>query len=983
MYIKKITIPILLIICNSFLAAGQRQPFFKDQNNHWVDSIMNKLSLEEKIAQLFMIQAYSNKNADYNESLLKTVEEKRVGGIIFMQGSPTNQAQLSNSLQSKSRIPLLMAIDAENGLSFRLDSTINYPNMISLGAIEDDTLIYKMGLEIGKQLRLLGLNMNLAPVSDININPENPVISYRSFGEDKIKVAKKAWLYAQGMQDAGVIATAKHFPGHGDTKLDSHFSLPIINKTKNQLDSTEFYPFKYLINKGISAIMTGHLHLSAYDNKLKLPATLSYNITTRKLKEELGFRGLIITDAMNMKGLGNSNKSGENAVMALKAGNDIIEIIPKLDDALKAVKNAVNSGNLSIAEIDEKCRKILLAKYWISLQHKNENKTNNIQQTLNENNFKLTQSLLFEKSLTVLKNQNDIIPLKELDKLKIASVTFGEDEKNPFQVMLAKYTEIANYTINSNTSNEESLQILAQLSRYNLVIFGITETKLWPSRRYGITDQQIFISEKLIDSGQKIIAAYFGNPYSLKFFPSINKAESLIISYQDDKIVQELTAQLIFGAIGANGKLPVSISTEYPLNSGLEINPIGRLKYTIPEESGINSKYLNFKIDSLVQLGISKKAFPGCQVLISVNGKIILEKSFGYHTYENKTEVTNNTLYDLASITKISGALPVLMKLYDEKAISLNKPIVNIFPEFEKTDKSSITLKEILTHTSRLQAGIPIWLESLKTGKIRQGIFNSFPTEKFSTRVSSNLYLDNSFKSEIIAEIAKSKLRTKTEFHYSDPGFAILPTLIERVTSQNFIEKLDKEFIKPLGATTLCYNPYKVFQLDRIAPSEFDQKFRKELIHGYVHDEMAAMQGGISGNAGLFGTANDLAKLMQMYLQKGYYGGMNYISEQTIHEFTKNNYSDSNVNRALGFDKQKPISQLRDNSLPVAAVGKDSYGHTGFTGTFVWNDPKYNLIFIFLSNRIYPNRNNVELSNLNIRSEMQKEIYKSLLISVR
>lgn len=975
---------ISIIIIFTITGYSQTIPDFKkSKDNRWVDSLMSKLSLEQKIAQLFMIQAYSNKNQIYNEDLLKLVEEKQVGGIIFMQGSPVKQNNLCNLLQEKSRIPLLMAIDAENGLGFRLDSTLNYPNMLTLGAIIDDTIIYKMGVEIGKQLRMTGINMNLAPVSDININPDNPVIGYRSFGENKYKVAKKAWLYANGMQNSGVIATAKHFPGHGDTKFDSHFVMPIINKTKKQLDSTEIYPFKYLIDKGIFAVMTGHLHLSAYDSDSKRPATLSNNLINKKLKNDLGFNGLVITDAMNMKGLGVNIKSGENAVKALKAGNDIIEIMPNLENALAAVKNAVSTGILSVAEIDEKCRKILLAKQWIGLNNNRKVSNKNLYEKVNNKYFQLTQRLLFEKSLTVIKNQNDIIPLKNIDTLKIACITFDKEDKSPFQSLLNNYTEVINFNISKHSDNKKIESVLNQLNQFNLIILGFNETKQLPGMRYNITDQQIYLSDKILELNKKTIVAYFGNPYSLKFIPSVLKAESVILAYQEDKIVQELAAQLIFGAIGATGKLPVTISKDFPEDSGLDIKPIGRLKYSIPEEENIESNYLESKIDSLANLGIRKNAFPGCQVLVSINGKVILKKSYGFLTYDKQIQVNDNTIYDLASITKITTALPVIMKLYDNKLIGLDKPIVNIFPEFEKTDKSTITLRQILTHTSRFQSGLPVWLESPKKDKIREDIFNNYPTANYKIRVSPSLYLKSDFTEELLSEIAKSKLRLKTEFHYSDIGFSILPLLIERQSKNDFEIIHEKEFIKPLGATTLGYNPYKRFPLTRIAPTEFDQKFRKKLIHGFVHDEMASIMGGVSGNAGLFGSANDLAKFMQMYLQKGYYGGKFYISEQTINYFTKDSYADAKNRRGLGFDKPKPSGAALPNSLPTPAAGKESYGHSGFTGTFVWNDPQNKLIFIFLSNRIYPSRNNTELYNLNIRSEMHREIYNSLSNSTK
>lgn len=965
----------LLILRCGFTLALDKPDFLKYKKDKWVDSLMNKMTLDQKIGQLFMIQAYSNKSSLHLEELLQLVNKYEVGGVIFMQGGPLAQVKISNRLQKDSNIPLLVAIDAENGLGFRLDSTLSYPVQMTLGAITNDTLIYRMGFEIGEQCRLLGIHMNMAPVSDINVNPENPIINHRSFGEDRMQVARKSWLYASGMQDAGVLATAKHFPGHGDTEADSHYGLPLISQTKSQLDSLELFPFSYLINKGIAAIMTGHLQVPALEPNANIPASISSRIINKKLKKDLGFNGLIITDAMNMKGISNTYSSGESSVKALKAGNDMIEIIPRLDRAISAVKLAVQNGELTAEDIDEKCRKVLMVKKWLGLDRQRLVPLSNLLPKLNDFHYQLTRRLLFEQSMTVLVNQQEMVPIQRLDTLKIASLMIGSEEITPFQQMLANYTQIDHFNISKTPTTVETDHLLNQLNPYNLLILGVNGLGMYPRRRFGITDQQIDLIEKLIH--RNVIISYFGNPYSLPNFPSIAKAKSLIIAYQSDPTAQEMAAQLIFGATSATGKLPITVKNMFPVHSGIGTPSIKRLKYTLPEEENISTVFLNSKLDSLAKYGIEQKAFPGCQVLVAKNGKIIFQKSFGFHTYENFQAVQNNNLYDLASITKITASLPVVMKLYDDKKINLDKPFATYFEEFKNTNKAETTFRDILTHQARLQSFIPFWLEPGSNKKIRTGVFRNQPSEKFQIRVSSELYARNDFKNQIIADIIKSPLRTKKEFHYSDLGFSLFPFVTERLTGTKFQEYLNIEFFQSLGAVSTGFKPYERFPLEQIIPTENDLAFRKELLTGFVHDELTALFGGISGNAGLFSNANDLAKVMQMYLQSGYYGGKQYIKPETNHEFTKVQFPMTENRRALGFDK--PIQGANGkNRFPAADASPDSYGHTGFTGTFAWADPTNHLLFIFLSNRVHPTRRITTINDLNIRTKMHQAVYDAV-----
>ena len=966
----------ILILVSGYCSAQKNPPFLKESNDRWVDSIMNKLNLDQKIGQLFMIQAYSNAKHQKTDELIKLIDQYRVGGIIFMQGGPVAQANISNKLQQASNIPLLVAIDAETGLGFRLDSTLNYPAQMAMGAIPNDSLIYRMGFEIGEQCRMLGIHMNMAPVCDINVNHDNPIINHRSFGEDKFQVAHKSWLYASGMQDAGVLATAKHFPGHGDTQTDSHYDLPVIQQTKSQLDSLELFPFSYLINKGIGAVMTGHLHVPALDANARIPATLSSKIINVKLKKELGFKGLIITDAMNMKGVSNLYSSAESSVKALKAGNDMIEIVPRLDKAIAAVRQAVENGELTMNEIDEKCRKILTVKKWLGLDKQKLVETKNLQNKLNNNRYLLTKRLLQEQSMTVLLNKQNTIPLQKLDTLKIASLSIGSDQLVPFQDMLENYTQIDHFNVGKIPTEEQINSLINQLNPYNLIVIGIHGMGLYPSKRFGISDQQISLIEKL--KGRNTIICFFGNPYSLPYFPEIQSTRSLIVAYQDDKDAQEMAAQLIFGATDANGKLPVTVNNLFPINSGIDIKSIKRLKYTLPEEVKINSEYLRNLIDSIANRGIEGKAYPGCQVLIAKEGKVIMQSCYGYFTYENQQTVQKNHLYDLASVTKITASLPAIMKLFDAKKIDLDAPFSRYFTEFENTNKAEMTVRDMLTHQARLQSGLPFWLEPGMRGALRKDVFRNHPEEKYQIRISQDMYVKNDFKDQIIKDIIKSPLLAEKEYVYSDLGFSLFPFMIERLSGQSLQEYLTSEFYKPLGAVSVGFKPYERFPVDQIVPTENDLTFRKELSQGFVHDELAALLGGVSGNAGLFSKANDLAKVMQMYLQSGYYGGNQFISPATIAEFTKVQFSASSDRRALGFDKPNPGIHGIKNKFPAPDASPESYGHTGFTGILTWVDPENQLLFIFLSNRVYPTRRNSAIYDLNIRPAMHQAIYDAI-----
>lgn len=960
-----------------FKANAVEPPFINYLNDGWVNSQLDSLSPEEKIGQLMMITVYPTQDNASKEQIISLIKTYHPGGILVMQGNPVKTTSWINEFQKASKIPLLVAIDGEWGLSMRLDSTIRYPNAQAIGAVQDSAFIYQMGRDIGNQMKQMGIHINFAPVADVNTNPANPVINFRSFGENKKNVAQKAWFVAEGMQASGVIPVAKHFPGHGDTETDSHLTLPVVPHPKERIDSVESYPFRYLAHKGISGIMSAHLNVPSLDNSGK-PSSLSKKIITGYLKDEIGFSGFVVTDAINMKGVQMQNGAAE--VEALKAGNDMIEFVPDLGKAIQNVKAAVKNEEITPEQINEKARKILALKRYAGLYMYQPAPTENLTHRLNSPYYEVTNRKLIKGALTVLTNDNNILPVEHLDSFKIASVMIGTDSRTPFQDMLSKYTVVDHFQLDKNASIRTWAGLRKKLDNYDLVIAGISGINVYPSRQYGTTEIQRQAITDIVQENNTV-AVFFGNAYAIKHFQNIHHSSGLILAYQNTPLTQKLAAQMVFGGIGASGKLPVTIDSRFHVGDGISLNKNRTFSYTIPEELGINSAQLQRDIDSIAMLGVEKAAYPGCQILVAKNGQVFYRKCYGYHTYSKQQNVAEDDIYDWASLTKVTGPLPALMKLVDEGKINLNAPFVEYWPDFKGTDKEKMTLREVLAHQARLPAWISYWHMALDDkGRLRRDVFKSHPTDKCNIRVSDHLFMNEDFLNVMFDTIRNSKLLPRKRYVYSGLSFYCYPKIISNITGKNYQDYISNEFYRPLGAYTITYNPYKHFPLNRIVPTETDDFFRHEKLRGFVHDEGAAMMGGISGNAGLFGTANDLAKVFQMYLQKGYFGGRRYISEKTINEFTHIQYPDDDNRRGLGFDKPfiDNYKNDLDEAYPAVDASENSFGHSGFTGTFAWADPDNGLLYIFMSNRVHPTRNNTKLYEYNIRTAMHQAIYDNL-----
>ena len=939
-----------------------------DAQDVWVDSIINNMTIDEKIGQLFMVQAYSNLDQNHEDFITNLITKYHVGNLIFMQGTPEKQAELTNKYQAVSKLPLMIGFDGEWGLDMRLQNTYRFPWNMTLGAIQDDSLIKEFGEHLGKHCKRLGIHINFAPVVDINTNPDNPIIGNRSFGESKENVTQKAIAFTQGMQKYGVMANAKHFPGHGDTATDSHHTLPVLNFDKKRLNEIELYPYRRVFDAGIGSVMTAHLSIPSLESNKSLPTSLSKNVVTNLLKQELGFNGLIITDGLNMKGAANYATSAEINLAAIQAGNDLLLIPQDVPASANLIKKAIELKTLSLEQLNFSVRKILKAKYWMGLNNYKPVVLENLQNDLNTIDDELLHRKLVKNSLTVLKDAKKEIPFSNLEDKKIAYVNLGDDSGAYFLEMLNNYTKV------DAVSDKNLNGLIQKLKPYNQVIIGFHKSNLNPWKSYKFSNNELVWLQEIARQ-KNVILDVFTSPYSLLQLKTFKNIEGIIVSYQNSKLAQELSAQLIFGVFEAKGKLPVSIGKEYKVGAGLQTYSLGRFEYTLPEDANLSSKKLA-QIDLFADTILKDKMAPGFQVLVARHGKVVFQKSYGHHTDDQSLKVKNSDVYDLASLTKILASLPLIMKAEEESKISLSASVKDILPSFKNSNKATVSVMEILSHYGRLHAWLPFYKDTQdKEGHNLAAFYNDKKTNTYSIKVADNLFLDEHYKDTIYKHIKEVDQRDEAGYKYSDLGYYLFKEALETKYHKPLNKMVDEEFYKSLGANRMTYLPLEKFDKSEIIPTEIDDYYRNQLVHGYVHDMGAAMLGGVAGHAGLFANANDVAKIMQMYLQKGFYGGRRYLKEETVNKFNHRYFSDENVRRGLGFDKP----DLTERAYATCGcVSDESFGHSGFTGTYTWADPKSGIVYVFLSNRVYPHANNRGLITSNVRTKIQQTIQDAI-----
>lgn len=939
---------------------------FENQKK-WVDSIYNQMSVAEKIGQLFMVDLFSSDSQARINNIKNLIINHHIGGVIFSKGGPVRQAKIHNELQKNSKIPLLIGMDAEWGLAMRLDSTYAYPWNMTLGAIRDNSIIEEVGRRLGEHSKRLGVHFNFAPVVDVNSNPGNPIIGNRSFGEDRVNVSEKAVAFMTGMQSTGILGSAKHFPGHGDTDIDSHKSLPGLNFTRERLDSIELYPFKKMIGAGISSVMIGHLNVPALEPK-NIPSSLSYRIVTELLQQEMGFNGLVFTDALNMKGVTANKKPGEVELEAFLAGNDMLLIPENVPDAVKKLVNAYTEGIITENRLAHSVKKILYAKYQVGLNNYKPINTTFLVEDLNTVIDDALHERAMENALTVLKNSQSILPVKDLQRKKIAYISFGDADGSVFLNELKKYAAVTYVKAHSLDDYIEKLK------NYNYVIVGFHKSNDSPWKSYKFTkDELVWLSE--IARTNAVILNVFARPYAMLDFESTANFEGIIMSYQNSEISQKLTAQLIFGAREGKGKLPVSAGKNFPVNSGIQTHSIRRLQYGTPESVGLNSYKLK-RIDTLAMKGLKEKMYPGAQIVIARRGKIIYNKNFGFHEYDQKTAVEDSTIYDLASLTKILASVPLLMERIDQKQLTLETTLSEMLPEFKNSNKGNRTLKAMLSHYARFKSWIPFYTKTLSKNKsgVSPDFYSKIPDKDFNVQIAEDLYMRRSYIDSIYKIIRESDLLPQQKYLYSDLPYYLLKKYFEDVYQMPMENVVQTHFYESMGANYMTYLPLTKFSKDNIPPTEIDHIFRNQKIQGYVHDQGAAMLGGVSGHAGLFSNANDVAKMMQMFLWKGFYGGKRYFNPDVFDLFNECYYCENKVRRGVGFDKP----QLGTVGPTCGCVSMTSFGHSGFTGTFAWADPEEEIVYVFLSNRTFPDAENRSLIKSNLRSHIQEVIYDSI-----
>ena len=937
----------------------------------WVDSVFKTLNEDEKIAQLMVLRTTelldrrTLKVAYYDSAVAAAIQKYNIGAVCIFQGQVTWQADMLNRLQSLAKTPLMICVDAEYGLGMRLlDSVRRYPYQLTLGAVQDPAIIYQYGTAVAKQLHRMGIHVDYAPVVDVNNNPANPVIGYRSFGEDKYKVAAYGLQYMKALQDNGIMACAKHFPGHGDVSVDSHYDLPVINKSKEQLDSLELYPFRRLFSGGVASVMVAHLYIPAIDSEANRATSISYNNVTKLMRDEIGYKGLTFTDALEMKGVSKYFPSGESSVQSLIAGNDMLCLPGNVDTCIAKIKEAIEQKRLSWNDIDGKVKRVLAAKYDYVVGNTQPVNTANIVSDLNADADRIT-AMVAENSLTVVRNKNkSLFRLKGRDRGKVLYIGVGLKEENTIARRLKEEYDATFIPVDAATTIPQS-DIDNWTKNYSVILAGVHAYSFSPANNFNISTTQVSLLQSL-QQNDKAAILYFGNPYAIA--NSCN-ARNLVAVYEDDSIFQQNAFDFLKGIRPAKGKLPVTVCSDLKFGTG------------IVQTNGIidpSSAYPQFyKIDSIANDAIAHKAFPGCVVLAAKDGKVIYHKAFGHDEYDSSPAVSLENIYDLASVTKTSATTVAVMKLYDQGKLSLDKTLGDYLPWTKGSDKERLKIKDILLHQAGLVPFISFYRETIDTatGTPDASVYSTIKDQDHSFRVAENLYLRNDWQDTMLLRIAKSPLGPVGKYVYSDNDFILLGKIVESLTGMSLDKYVEKTFYNKMGMATTGFKPRDRFPVDQLIPTEEEKDhFRKQLIRGDVHDEGASMFGGVSGHAGLFSDAYDLAMLYQMLLDGGKFNGTRYLKPETINFFAA--YHSDISRRGYGFDKPEKDNAERKEPYPCKSASPKTFGHTGFTGTCVWVDPESKIVFVFLSNRVYPTRNNSLLSDMNIRSKIMEMLYR-------
>lgn len=935
---------------------------------HWADSVLRTMTLRQMVAQSMMVATWSNKDAVHVQQIEDLIYKEQIGGLIFFQGTARMQAWRTNYFQQISQVPLLIGIDGEWGLAMRLSDVERYPYTMTLGAAGNEDLAFRTGAAMGRECRRIGVHINFAPVVDLNTNPRNPIIGFRSFGDRREVVSRLAGAFAAGMQSEGVMACAKHFPGHGDTEADSHLDLPMLSHSRERLDSVELFPFRQLILGGVDAVMVGHLEVPALDSARNRPASLSRPIVQGLLRDKMAFGGLIITDALNMKGVSRYYPPGIAEREAYLAGNDILLFPENPSLGLDLICQAVDSGWIDSAQVAARAYRILWYKARQGLSHWQPSNTSHLDLSLSANNSGEWLKEAAASAITLIRDQQQWLPLNANVKGRFAALAVGKKTQYPFQRELARYHRTDRFLADRNTAESEWKALLDTLKTYPVVVVSLHDAGLWGKKAVQVPEGLRHFLQVLNDS-TRLIVVNFGNVYQ---FGELGNLPCLIAAYEDQDVFQTRTAGAMYGRAAFRGHLPARINDDLQRGSG--IVTAGSLFPELPvaceSDPQPDSAYV-LRIDQMLDQIVRTAAAPGGQLLVMHHGRILLERNFGFSDYKHQRPVQMEDMYDLASLTKTAATTLVAMKLWEENKLSLDDAVEKFIPELAGTNKAGITIRQLMLHEAGLEAWIPFYKELVQTPEY---LYDQSHAGCGCFQIAENLYLDSVYLRVVWEKIKQSPVGPRGQYKYSDLSMILLQKVLEQAGGDALDQLADHYFYQPMGLQKIAFRPLERFDPRMIAPTADDGVFRKQTLKGYVHDPAAAMLGGVAGHAGLFGNASDVAAIFQMLLDGGAYNGKRLLQTETIERFTRRQHTGSR--RGLGFDKPEPNPRLPNPASSYCSP--ETFGHTGFTGTCAWADPRHGLVFVFLSNRVHPSEENNALVRGNFRTELQRMVYESL-----
>ncbi|MBC8213733.1 MAG: serine hydrolase [Candidatus Marinimicrobia bacterium] len=923
-----------------FLGCSQLPTPTPQQNNI---SDWHTLSLKQKIAQMVMVRVrgdfYNNENW-YRKKLQQWIEKDGIGGIITFGGSIQGTYSNIQRFQSWADIPLLVSADYERGTGQWLDGGTLFPSNMAVTATDSSHLAYLQGKITAKEASSLGVHISFAPVMDVNNNPDNPIINFRAYSDSPEIVAKFGVEFIKGLQDGGVYACAKHFPGHGNTATDSHTSLPIIHSSLDELYETELHPFQLAIESGVKTIMVGHISLPELDESGK-PASHSFKILTEILRNEFNFSGLIITDGMEMGGLTNSAWAGESAIRAVEAGADILLLPMNVEHTINAIEQAVKSGRITEERINESVNRIFRAKEEFGLFSSEINSNwENVEENVGISSHKKIAKEIAKKSITLIKNDANLIPLKPENIEDFSHIILSTDDG--VKDVLSSYAwdirnthgNVQEIWVTEPLGQNRTAEILQSVKNSDMVLVTLL-VRIRMDKGESTIDASHSDFMKLLEQNNiPFVVAGFGSPY----LPNYDIISTYLCAYGYGSISQYAMANALLGRTEISGKLSVKLSDDYPRGSGIVSE-----KRNIGFDGNMD---INLT-ESLVVLenAIEDKIFPGAQVFIAKNGKVIANQGFGNQTYDDTSKVVNSkTIYDIASLTKVLVTTPVMMKLISQKKLSLDHEVSQFYPEFVGGGKEKVTIHHLLTHSSGIEPYIMYFMEE---------IFKN--------------------KEDILNDILQRDLiyEPGTEIQYSDLGIILLTSIIEKIEQKPIDELAQKWVFNPIDMQRTFFKPNSAY-LPEIAPTEFDSIYRNIMIHGIVHDENTYLMGGVSGHAGVFSTAEDIGKYAQIMLNKGTWLSSRLFKKSLIHEFTSRQNLPFGSDRAIGWD-----TPSRNGKSSAGDYFSDlSFGHLGFTGTSLWIDPEQEIIVVLLTNRVHPSRENNRMYK--VRRDFHNAVMKKL-----